>query len=154
MAGWKPLQESGPRSHHTVPVYSQLRSQHRSNDNHRVGKGRGETARMSLPSQLERTSQLSWWRLHGVCQLLCPSKIFRHGNKKTLFLGRVYSALHVYLISYLKLWTYFKINMWHKFSCLAMAFVCSPYHRGSTQNSGMAWHVDINITKFKEQRQL
>jgi hypothetical protein len=27
---------------------------------HRGGKGRGETARMSLPSQLERTSQLSW----------------------------------------------------------------------------------------------
>jgi hypothetical protein len=42
-----------------------------------------------------------------------------------------------------------KINMQHKFSCLAMAFVCSPYHRGSTQSSDM-----INITKCKEQRQL
>jgi hypothetical protein len=65
--------------------------------NHRGGKGRGETVRMSLPSQLERTPQLSTRGLLRVHLLLCPSKIFRHGNKNTLFLVMVYSALFSYV---------------------------------------------------------
>jgi hypothetical protein len=45
------------------------------------GKRRGETSRMSLPSQLERTPHFGSWGLLRVHLLLCPSKIFRHGNK-------------------------------------------------------------------------
>ncbi len=48
---------------------------------------------VGLPSQLESTLQLGWWGLHRVHLLVCPSKIFRRGNKKTLFLVMVYSAL-------------------------------------------------------------
>ncbi len=47
----------------------------------------------SLPSQLERTLQLGWWGLHRVHLLVCPSKIFRHGNKKTIFFVMVYAVL-------------------------------------------------------------
>jgi hypothetical protein len=64
---------------------------------HRGGKGRGETARMSLTSQLEHTPQLSSRGLLRIHLLLCPSKIFRHGNKNTLFLVMVYSALFDYV---------------------------------------------------------
>ncbi len=56
-------------------------------------KRRVAKAGVGLPSQLERTLQLGWWGLHSVHLLLCPSKIFRHGNKKILFLVMVYSAL-------------------------------------------------------------
>ncbi len=105
---------------------------------HRVGKGRGEIARISLPSQLERTTQLGWWGLHRVHLLLCPVKNFRHGNKKNSFpCNGVFISD---IIMYVKLWTNFKINMLPKYSCLAMASVCPPYHRGSTQSSDMAWH--------------
>ncbi len=60
---------------------------------HRGGKGRGETARMSLPSQLECIPQLCLWWLYRVHMLLCPSKNFRRRNKNTLFIVIVYSAL-------------------------------------------------------------
>ncbi len=53
---------------------------------------------------------------------------------------KILFSLLWYFQRYLKLWTYFKINIKHKFSCLAMAFGCSPYHRGSTQSSDMAWY--------------
>ncbi len=46
-----------------------------------------------LPAQLERrTPQLGLWWLHWVHLLRCPSKIFRHWNKKTILLVMVYSA--------------------------------------------------------------
>jgi hypothetical protein len=48
---------------------------------------------MSLPSQLERTPQHDSQWLQIVHLLPCLSKIFRHGNKYTLFLVKVYSAL-------------------------------------------------------------
>ncbi len=57
---------------------------------HRGGKGRLETVRMPLPSQLERTLQLGSWWLHWVHLLLCPSTIFR---QKYSFPWLVYSAL-------------------------------------------------------------
>jgi hypothetical protein len=45
-------------------------------------KGRVAKEGVVLPSQLERTLQLGWCGLHRVHLLLCPSKIFEHGNKK------------------------------------------------------------------------
>ncbi len=43
-----------------------------------VWKGRGETARMSLPSQLERTPQLGSWWLHKVHLLCCVQARFSY----------------------------------------------------------------------------
>ncbi len=54
---------------------------------------REEKARMSLPAQLERTPPLGSLWLDRVHLLLCASKIFRHGNKNTLFLVMVYLTL-------------------------------------------------------------
>ncbi len=71
--------------------------------NHRGGKGRGDTARMSMHSHLERTPQLGSCGLHRVHLLLYPSKIFRHGNKNTLFLVMVHSALFNYVFKAFKL---------------------------------------------------
>jgi hypothetical protein len=55
-------------------------------------RGRGEG------KQRECIFPLSWSVHHnlahdGYIESTCPSKIFRHGNKNTLFLCRVYSAL-------------------------------------------------------------
>ncbi len=73
------------------------------------------------------------------------ARFLRHGNKNTLSLVMVYSALFNNVFEALNLF----LNKY-----LAAAIACSPYHRGSTQSSDMAWHLVINITICIEQRQL
>ncbi len=117
---------------------------------HKGEKGRGQSARMSLPS-LKRTPQLGSCMMvtvHRVHLLLCPSKIFRHGNKNTLFLVMIYSAIFYNVFKALNL---FLINLYHKFSCIAMAFwLLSFPQRFYTEFLPLV----INITKCKEKRQL
>ncbi len=114
------------------------------------GKRRGETVRMSLPSQLERTPQFGSWWLHRVHLLLYLIKIFRQGNKNTLFLVMVYSvlfnifkAMNLFLNKYV---AYIQLpgnGIW-LFS-IPQRFYTEFWH-------GLA--LVVNITKCKEQRQL
>ncbi len=58
------------------------------------------------------------------------ARFLRHGNKNTLSLVVVYSALFNNVFK--------ALNFLNKY--LAVAIACSPYRRGSTQSSDMAWH--------------
>ncbi len=55
----------------------------------------GESSKRGRGSALSAGAYTTTWlvRVTKIHLLLCPSKIFRHGNKKTLFLVMVYSAL-------------------------------------------------------------
>ncbi len=91
-----------------------------------------------MPSQLEHTPQLRSWWLRWVHLLQCISNIFRHENKNTLSL--VYSALFNIVFKALKIFSNKYVS-----EILAMAFACSPYRRGSTQSSDMAWHRSTTL---------
>ncbi len=59
----------------------------------RVKGERGNSENVSVVSAgAYTTTWLMVWWLHRVRLLLCPSNIFRHGNKNTLFLVMIYSA--------------------------------------------------------------
>ncbi len=68
-------------------------------------KGRGETARMSLASQLERIPQLGSWLHHKARLLLCPIKIFTHGIIIVILFSLVW-YIQYYLILFLNLFLY------------------------------------------------
>jgi hypothetical protein len=60
---------------------------------HRVGKGRGETARVSLLSQLESPVHYNFsgdGYFGNTTVARCPSMVFRHGNKNALSLELYY----------------------------------------------------------------
>jgi hypothetical protein len=94
---------------------------------------------MSQPSQLDRTPQLGSSMMVKQSPHVAVSKQdFKTWKQKYSF--PCYGIFQRYFKMYLKLWTYFEINMKHKFKRLAMAFVCSPYQRGSIRSSDMVWH--------------
>jgi hypothetical protein len=109
--------------------------------------GRSDEIRVEV-KQKEFLCPLSWSvhtpQLHEFTCSCVQAKIFRHGNKvlfpllwyiQPLF-NNVMKALNLFFNKYVA-----------EVQLPAMAFGCSPYHRGSTQSS------DI-VKKCKEQRQL
>ncbi len=69
------------------------------------------------------------------------------GIERNILLPLLWYTQH-YLVMYLKPWTYFlKVNA-------AMSLGSSPYHRGSTQSSDMAWHWWLTSQNVRKQRQL
>ncbi len=70
------------------------------------------------------------WLLLSIRNKLIPPPLY-----SALFYN-VFKALNLFL---------------NKYEAMAMALGCSPYHRGSTQSSGMAWHCWLTSQNVKNE---